>query len=138
ANSTVNVDRLDFGSAAFTGSIVAALNTAKVHVGEKGTPGVGGNVHATGNVDMDASVMLTITTVDDADGTNASANVDAAVAITTVFTRAEIGIYGTSTVDAGGALTIDADSDIDVTSSVDGAGGTAGATLAVTVADIET
>ena len=47
-------------------------------------------------------------------------------------------MYGTSTLNADGAVTLNAATDMEVTTEADGSGGTAGASVAVAVIDTDT
>ncbi|WP_189510130.1 LEPR-XLL domain-containing protein [Mesorhizobium sp. M1D.F.Ca.ET.043.01.1.1] len=112
------------------GAIVVGLPKATITLGDGSSSA---HISATGKVDLDTAVNVTVTAADEADSSDTEAKLDAAIAVTTLISKSEVGIFGASTIDAAGAVSIDAASTFEIENVADGTAGGAGATVAATV-----
>ena len=116
------------------GALVVGLPKATITLGVEGDGASGADVSAaSGNVDLDTVVNVTVTATDAADSSDTQANLDAAIAVTVLITKSEVGIYGASTLDASGMVSANAATTFEIENVADGTQGGAGATVAATV-----
>ncbi|MEL6550928.1 MAG: hypothetical protein AAFQ54_11865, partial [Pseudomonadota bacterium] len=138
ASATSNLDAATVSLGPVGGAIITAIPSATISVGDASDPLVGGTITATGNVDLDTAISLTVMAADEADAGDTDASVDAAVVVTVALSTSEIGVSGTSAIGADGDVTLNAATVLDITSTADGTAGTAGATVAVTEVQADT
>ncbi|WP_245470225.1 hypothetical protein, partial [Mesorhizobium sp. M2C.T.Ca.TU.002.02.1.1] len=112
------------------GAIVIGLPKATITLGDGASSA---HISATGKVDLDTAVNVAVAAADEADSSDTEAKLDAAIAVTTLISKSEIGIFGASTIDAAGAVSVDSLSTFEIENVADGTAGGAGATVAATV-----
>jgi len=98
----------------------------------------GGTNLTAASLDADANINVTVSFEDDADGSDTDTTSDAAVTIVVVVAGAETVVQGSSTIAISGNVELNAATTLNIASTADGSGGTAGATLAVTEVQADT
>jgi hypothetical protein len=132
ATATANIFQSQFTINVIEGSIAVVDPTARVLL-------AGSNVTAT-TIDADAIVNVVVNTAA-APGSAADAGQDAAITVVTVLGRSEMLVQGASVLSATGAVTLDATTNLNITSLADGDAGAnnaKGASFASTTVTSET
>jgi len=87
---------------------------------------------------MSATVSVTASFTDTADASDTDSASDAAVSIVVVDSTSKVEVLGNSTLAVSGDVGLNATTNLSVTSTADGSGGTAGGTVAITTVSAET
>ena len=129
ATTDISVTPSDLGGALDLG-LVTILPIAKVTLDN--------TTLSAANLTADATVIAIVAFTDAADASDNSTTADAAVTVLVLTGDATMAVQGASTLSVSGDVALNATTTLDVNSTADGSGGTAGATLAVTEVQVGT